>query len=252
VLIQVILLSIGLFFNARFVHYGPGLGPFEMGHRAVGMPSVYQFPAHESVRAAAVEIPPPPSSKLDSSSHFQRATRGHRDLLELSGDADSMEMADVVNPKKNVELIVSKKTNNKIEPEQVYVDSEKVDMDVKWSRRDTLSSSSSAAFVHSSSTTVSAMATGEYANKTILMCPTFSPVHWPGEEMSADAEEITFLLPASSASYIPASRMRTDYSSSSASSSFPVTAKQASGNVVQLTCKIVDARMTSLSSLLVQ
>jgi hypothetical protein len=70
--------------------------------------------------------------------------------------------------------------------------------------------------------------------------------------MAADADEITFLLPASSAAYIPSSRLSSSSSPSSSSSSFSATARQAGGSMVQLTCKIVDAHMTSLGSLLVQ
>jgi hypothetical protein len=217
----VILLSIGLFFNARFVHYGPGLGPLEMGPRPImSQPFVYQ-------PASAIEAVHTESIKQSAGGHVP--LRPGRRLLQHD------ELASHHQEKRNNVELDDKFAVGSLRT-KAYMNS--------WQKE----TATEAQFpIDNSENAMPQAMTGEAANKTILMCPSLTPLHWPGQEMSAYADEITFILPASSATYIPSSHM-----TNPASSSFSASARQASGSMVQLTCKIVDARMASLDSLLVQ
>lgn len=227
----VILLSIGLFFNARFVHYGPGLGPLEMGPRPAAMqhnPFIHQLGPDSRLHTESVKL------LGGSSSQVAPQRRANRNLLAVDDDFSNKMDMDKESLYFDEKPAARAAINN-----NAYINS--------WKRETTTPQFP----MTSGDQTMPAVVSGEAANKTVLMCPTLTPLQWPGQEMAADADEITFLLPASSAAYIPSSRMSSS-SPSSSSSSFSATARQAGGSMVQLTCKIVDAHMTSLGSLLVQ
>lgn len=227
----VILLSIGLFFNARFVHYGPGLGPLEMGPRPAAMqhnPFIHQLGPDSRLHTESVKL------LGGSSSQVAPQRRANRNLLAVDDDFSNKMDMDKESLYFDEKPAARAAINN-----NAYINS--------WKRETTTPQFP----MTSGDQTMPAVVSGEAANKTVLMCPTLTPLQWPGQEMAADADEITFLLPASSAAYIPSSRMSSS-SSPSSSSSFSATARQAGGSMVQLTCKIVDAHMTSLGSLLVQ
>lgn len=227
----VILLSIGLFFNARFVHYGPGLGPLEMGPRPAAMqhnPFIHQLGPDSRLHTESVKL------LGGSSSQVAPQRRANRNLLAVDDDFSNKMDMDKESLYFDEKPAARAAINN-----NAYINS--------WKRETTTPQFP----MTPGDQTMPAVVSGEAANKTVLMCPTLTPLQWPGQEMAADADEITFLLPASSAAYIPSSRMSSS-SSPSSSSSFSATARQAGGSMVQLTCKIVDAHMTSLGSLLVQ
>lgn len=227
----VILLSIGLFFNARFVHYGPGLGPLEMGPRPAAMqhnPFIHQLGPDSRLHTESVKL------LGGSSSQVAPQRRANRNLLAVDDDFSNKMDMDKESLYFDEKPAARAAINN-----NAYINS--------WKRETTTPQFP----MTPGDQTMPAVVSGEAANKTVLMCPTLTPLQWPGQEMAADADEITFLLPASSAAYIPSSRMSSS-SPSSSSSSFSATARQAGGSMVQLTCKIVDAHMTSLGSLLVQ
>lgn len=214
--LQVILLSIGLFFNARYVHYGPGLGPFEAGPR--GAPSIYQLPASafSSQVVSSHESADKQASMLRAQDY---APRRHRDILQVEeGDSDG---------------------NDYVRPEKVSHFRD-VPLTESLSQKSNAWRKEAPIFPMQSSPT---MTTGEAANKTILMCPAVSPLQWPDREMSTDSDEITFILPSSAASYIPSSWWPEG-------DSFKT--EQGSGQTIQLTCKIAGVRSASLSSFFMQ
>jgi len=213
----VLLLSIGLFLNARHVHYGPSLGPFEMR----GTPD-NQIPA--SAFSQQTILTPESNSRP---AMMDTSQRRHRDILQV--DESDVDFNGKHMSSGEAEVFTHKAFES-FSPDPL------ADSVRPW-RKETPT------FPLQTSSTTPVMTTGEAANKTILMCPNVTPVQCGGDDQGSRAasDEITFILPASSATLVPRALFR------AASSTF----QQTSGSMVQLTCKVVEARSIDLGPLLV-
>jgi hypothetical protein len=194
--VQVILLSIGLLFNMRFIQseHGAALGPLSSG------PANLAF-----------------SPSLSGSSSYSHnpdnnvARWKHRSILQT--DEDNLDQLGI--------LYEGTNTRNKD-----ILERDKMEADNHWHK-------GMPAFpmtvIDSHSNMKPTELTGEPTNKTVLMCPVFVPLQWPGEIASADAEEITFVLPAARRKGLLESRD--------------------SSSMVQLTCNIQGIQRTTVGSL---